>query len=413
MLIETVRSATLAAAMFDANYPSSLTMMTSLGERGVPVHVYDPGAYPAARWSPHCKQTETCPDPVQFTAFQDWLRGKLRAGEITRVMPTSDLIAYHCASLRDEFPLGVRETVHSLEEIEHALIKPRFNRRCESLGLAVPQTWYPESIEAAQALSLSLPYPVMIKPRSHLGIGMAYRGAIVNDRDAFLREFRWHPPAPGQEAVMDRYPELHWPMVQRFLPNSRLMVHSLCGFRDRSGGIVAEAGVCKTDQWPRGVGMGTSFEPVSDPVTFAAGRRVVDAFLTHGLFQIELLVDGDSRLAIDLNPRAYQMISYDVGRGNDLPWLWYRSTLGESIERQPPARTDLHWRRQPIFHLSHWTRVIGGPDRLAKWKRYWGMLRQPYVGATTRTSFWSRLACEIRMFRHPRALVRPYWRERD
>ncbi len=398
-------------AIFDTEFPSSLTFLASLGARGVPVRVFGRGRFPPGRWSPHCVDAQVSPDPVQFDEFQDWLRARLREGSISRVAPTSDLLVYHCAVLRDAFPAEVRETIHTLQEVETALIKSKFNLRCEALGIAVPQTWYPESTREAAAIADELPYPVIIKPRSHLGIGMYYRGAIVDDKAAFLREFGRREAMPGQEPLLLRYPELHWPLVQRFLPNARSVVHSLCGLRDRQVGIVAEAGVCKTDQWPPGLGIGTSFTTVDDPATLVEGRRIVDGFLSHGLFQIEMLVDGDRRLAIDLNPRAYQMLSFDIARGNDLPWLWYRTTLGEAVPVQPPASLGLHWRRKPVFHLSHWTRLLGGPNRLAKWRRYRALLAAPSIGATLGCPWWVRLACEIRLLRHPRALVRPYWRQ--
>jgi len=36
---------------------------------------------------------------------------KLRAGEIARVAPTSDLIAFYIGRVRDEFPAEVRRTI--------------------------------------------------------------------------------------------------------------------------------------------------------------------------------------------------------------------------------------------------------------------------------------------------------------
>ncbi|TDU32267.1 putative ATP-grasp superfamily ATP-dependent carboligase [Panacagrimonas perspica] len=412
-LTEQARSLLFAAvAIFDTEFPSSLTVLSSLGDRGVPVHVYSTGRFPPGRWSPYCAGTGRCPDPVDFAAFQAWLQQKLRSGEITRVAPTSDLLAYHCAVLRDDFPPEVRDTIHTVEEIETVLIKSRFNRRCDELGIDVPRTWYPESLEDAAELAEELPYPVIIKPRSHLGIGMAYRGSVVDSREQFLRDFRPCDAVPGQEPLMVRYPELRWPMVQQFLPAAGRTVHSLCGLRDRRTGIVADAAVRKTEQFPPGIGIGTCFVSELDARSLAEGRRIAGGFVRHGLFEVEMLVDGDRRLAIDLNPRAYQMISCDVARGNDLPWLWYRGTLGESLPVQAAPRNDIQWRRKVPFHVGHLTRVISGPDRGVKWRQYREQLRRPSVGATQGTHWWVRLACEVSWLRHPRSLMRPFWRQR-
>ena len=399
-----------AVAVFETEAPSSLIFLQALGSRGVPIHVYGPGRFPPGRLSPHCVMAARCPDPRRFDEFQTWLSERLQRRELARVAPTSDLIAYHCAALRDAFPPEVRDTIPGLDEIEDILIKSRFNARCEALGIPVPRTWYPESPAEAAALASELPYPVMIKPRSHLGVGMNYRGAVVHDAASFLAAFGPRPAAPGQEPLLDRYPELRWPMVQEFLPGAR-GVHSLCGMRDHRAGIVADAAVCKTDQWPPGVGIATRFVTTDDPDTITAGRRVIDALLVHGLFCIELLVDGDRRLPIDLNPRAYLALSLDIARGHDLPDLWYRSTLGEPLTVQPPPVHSVEWRRQPLFHLSHWARVLGGPGRRRKLRRYRALLGAPAVGGTEGSPLSVRLACELRLLRHPRSLVRPYWRE--
>jgi hypothetical protein len=396
--------------VFDTESPASLTLLHALGRRGVPVHVFGPGRFPPGRLSPYCAHAETCPDPVRFHEFQTWLRERLSSGAITRVAPTSDLIAYHCAALRDAFPPQVRDTIHSLDEIETVLIKSRLNERCRALDLPFPTTWYPESSADAEALAPALPYPVIIKPRSHLGVGTSYRGAVVHAADEFLAAFGPRAAAIGQEPLLERYPELRWPMVQRYPAAGPPVLHSFLGLRDHRTGIVAEAMVYKTDAWPPVVGIGTEFVTFDDPVTRAAGRRVVDAVLSHGLFHIEMLVEGEGRLIIDVNPRAYQAISLDIARGNDLPWLWYRSTL-EPVPVQAPPAAGMSWRRKSIFHLSHWTRVVGGPDRGTKWRRYRELLRTPAVGGTEGSPLVVRLACELRLLRHPRSLVRPYWRE--
>ncbi len=402
-----------AIAIFDTEYPSSLTILQALGSRGVPVHVYSGMRWPAGRMSPYCVRFAPCPSPVQFNAFQSWLTEKLQTREIQRVVPTTDLLAYHCALLRELFPEEVRNTLHTLDEIEDALIKPRFNRICASIGLPVPETWYPESLAEANSLAPDLPYPVMIKPRSHLAVGMRYRGSICATPGEFLADFKKLEPAPGQEPVLARYPDLCWPMVQRFEANARQKVYSLCGLCDWQSGIVAEAAVCKTDQWPPGVGIGTSFTTLDDVPTFDAGRKIIRRFLKHGFFQIELLVRDDQRLAIDLNPRAYQMMSFDVARGNDLPWLWYRSTLGEKLEIQPRARLGLRWRRNVPFHIGHLVRLLRGPSRRLKWARYRELLSQESISACENSPLLVRLACEGSLLRHPGGLVRPYWNERE
>src|SRR6185503_10239851 len=108
----------MPVAVFDASTPPALAFMASLGRRGVPLMVCGPGGgFEAARWSRHCTQFRRCPPPEDHDRFQSWLRQRLRHGEIARVAPTSDLIAFHVAELREEFPRPVRRTLAPQAEL--------------------------------------------------------------------------------------------------------------------------------------------------------------------------------------------------------------------------------------------------------------------------------------------------------
>src|SRR3569833_2487197 len=140
-------------ALFDNNWAPTMTFAWSLGRRGVPLHVY---GYGASGWSRYCTERRSCQPPESTEIFLPWLRERLRSGEITRVAPTTDLIAYYCSLLREEFPDVVRRSIAPLAEIENALIKSRFCTACEAAGQPVPQVKEPESLVLALAVALVL-----------------------------------------------------------------------------------------------------------------------------------------------------------------------------------------------------------------------------------------------------------------
>src|SRR5579871_5701834 len=79
-------------ALFDNNWAPTMTFAYSLGRRGVPLHVYGAGA---SRWSRYCARRRSCLPVEDAERFLPWLRERIRSGEITRVAPTTDLIAYY------------------------------------------------------------------------------------------------------------------------------------------------------------------------------------------------------------------------------------------------------------------------------------------------------------------------------
>lgn len=311
-------------ALFDNYWAPTLAFVHSLGRRGVPVHVYGSGA---SRWSRYCARRSSCPPVEDADLFLPWLRERVRSGEILRVAPTTDLIAYYVSCLRDEFPPEVRRTIAPLAEIEQSLIKSRFTDACVAIGQSVPVTRNPTDLESALAAAHELGYPLFLKPKSHLGVGAAERGSLIHDETELRARFAPYAPAPGQALLARRYPELRWPLLQRYIPSAREQVCSVSGFKDPEHGIVAASLSYKREQWPPDTGTSTLQVSGRDQDILAAGLRAVDRLVSCGIFELELLVDDAGLLAIDLNPRAFGFINLDIALGNDLPWLWFSATI--------------------------------------------------------------------------------------
>jgi D-aspartate ligase len=313
--------------IFDSYWSTTLAFVRSLGSRGVRLHVYGKGA---GRWSRFCTRRENCPAIENATEFVPWLRDKVRSGAITRIAPNSDLIAYYCSLLRAEFSPTVRQSIAPIEEIERCLIKTQFDAACTNMGSPGPKTCSPTTLAEALSAADALGYPLLMKPRSHLGVGDAERGRLLHDRAQLITAFRPYKPTPGQEQLLLQHPDLLFPLLQRFIATPTQRVFSISGFKDPDAGIVSSLVSFKSDLWPAVVG--TSVVQVSciNERVRMAGLKIVDRLLSSGIFELEMVCNGDQLLPIDLNPRAFGFIELDIALGSDLPWLWMNSTMGRS-----------------------------------------------------------------------------------
>jgi predicted ATP-grasp superfamily ATP-dependent carboligase len=317
-------------AIFDNYWGVNLAFARSLGRQKVPLHFYGSGA---GRWSRYCSQQRPCPTVENASLFLPWLRDRLRSGEIVRVAPTTDLMAFYISSLRSEFDPEVQRTIAPLAEIENCLIKTRFASVSAGEDELQLPTVTANSLESASTAASSLGYPLMLKPNSHLVVGSAERGTVVRNREELPRHFVRYDAVPGQEEIARAYPEVQWPLIQRYLPSARNRVYSVSGFKDVDGGVLSACVSYKQGQWPPDVGVSTMQIGCEDTRILEYGLGIVAKVLSRGIFEIEVVADGDNLYAIDLNPRAFGFIALDIARGSDLPWLWYRSTL----ERVAPA----------------------------------------------------------------------------
>lgn len=395
-------------ALIDDWWAPTLAFAGSLGRRGVPLHLYGRGA---GRLSRYCERHLPCPPVLEADTFLPWLQARVRAGEIRRLAPTTDHLAYYLALLRDDFPLDVRRTIATTEEIVRCLVKPRFYAACEAADQAVPLTAAPDSLEGAVLAARELGYPLMLKPKSHLVVGHAERGELVHDERMLRSAFRRYEVAPGQALLAASFPELRWPLLQRYIPSARHSVFSISGIKDADTGILTAVLTRKLDQWPPHVGVSTVQSSCDDRRVLDAGLRAVDRLVSRGIFELELLTDGERLLAIDLNPRAFGFITLDIALGNDLPWLWWQTTLGAVPPMPlPTSLPALECRFAVPYYIGVGIRRLFGPRSggdarpatagAARWVSMLGLRGDPLP-------MW---AANLRLLRHPGGLVRPYLR---
>jgi D-aspartate ligase len=396
-------------ALVSNDWAPTLAFAVSLGRQGVPLHMYGHGA---VRWSRYCRRRRSCP-PVEYAdLFLPWLEARVKSGEIARLAPTTDLIAYYLAVLRDSFPADVRRAITPLDEIELCLIKTRFTGACEATGRAVPTVAAPDDPDGAVLAARALGYPVIVKPKSHLVVGVAARGRLVRDEEELRRVYRRYAVAPGQGQIAAAYPELRWPMLQRYLPSALECVYSISGIKDADRGILVANLTTKREQWPPHVGVSTVQAVCNDDRILSAGLATVDKLVSRGIFEIELLTHGDELMAIDLNPRAFGFIMLDMAVGNDLPWLWWQTTLGPveqgEVHRSVPA---LEARFAVPYYFAHGIRSILGP-RAAANESGPGGRPAPWVSMVGhRSDPIPMLLAHMKLFRllpHRGGLVRPF-----
>jgi D-aspartate ligase len=339
--------------------------------------------------------------------FLPWLRRAIRSGEIQRVAPTTDLIAFYVSMLREDFAPEVRRTIPPLVELERALIKTRFGAACARLGQAVPITEAPDDARAGVATAERLGFPLMMKPKSHLVVGDE-RGRVLADLRELREYYRPYTICAGRESLAERYPELLWPLLQKYVPSARTRVFSISGYKDQDGGIIAVSLSCKRRQWPPDTGISTSQLSAVDARILSRGLETADKLVSCGIFELELLESGAELLAIDLNPRAFGFIDLDVALGNDLPWLWFQSTLRpltagpvvppRTIECRLPIPYTISRCINALFGVRSADEIEHGAPKATKVIPMLGHWNDPLP----------MLLANLQQLRHPGSLVRPY-----
>ena len=132
-------------------------------------------------------------------------------------------------------------------------------------------------------------YPVVLKPRTHAGIGTPR--AVVAHRRRPRRRGSGRPSG-GQHTRLATTPT--WPCrsCSATTSSARSTWSASSGCLDRTGEVLALGHSRKVSQSPRRLGVGTMFEPSRAALHRRRRRAVRQVLLGSGLFELEVLVDG-------------------------------------------------------------------------------------------------------------------------
>jgi D-aspartate ligase len=404
-----------SVAVFDVSLPPAVAFIRSLGRAGVPVTAWAFQPAAAGRFSRHVAARRSCPSPARTDEFVDWLTRELERGSIDLVAPTSDRVMFCLAAAAEQLGRPSSEFGHPPPDaVRTALFKHRFAVAMRDIGFPTPCWAAPTTLGEARRDASRIGYPLVVKPRSHVGVGPT-RGSVVRNEEQLDRLFVPYPLFDGHKTLIGHDDLLALPLLQRYHELGTVEVISVSGCLDGDGTVLALSHSRKVSQLPRRLGVGTMFEPTAPPSFSAAAVDAVREVLGSGVFELEVLVDKATgeHWAVDLNPRGFGQIALDIALGHDLPRLWYTSVTGTALETTAPHNpSPRYWHEALTSYIGLAVRFARGPRRRAILNHALWRARAPRVEAAfERHDPLPGLLFAFAHLRHPRALLRPFLRD--
>jgi len=303
-----------------------------LGANGFDVGVVSSHRLGAAAWSRHTARTYRAPPESESKRFLDRLLaiGANDPGQI--LLPTSDETAWLYALNATELGRYFRLVQPPIEVLQNILDKKLFADAAIRAGLAVLPSWDPQSTEDVAELAPRLPYPILIKPRTHVHRLRNDKGLVVYSESELITQYqRFITREHARSADNPLLLRASLPILQQFVRVGSEGVYSVTGFIDRTGEQFVTRGAIKVFQRSQPVGVGICFESralvsaISDAV-----RRLCQVLGYFGIFEVEFLWFDGCWVAIDFNPRLFSQIGLDIRRGMPLPLLACLDVAGES-----------------------------------------------------------------------------------
>lgn len=313
-----------------ASSGGTIAAARSLGANGFDVGIVSSQCLGAAAWSCHTARTYRAPPESESQAFLDRLLaiGANDPGQI--LLPTSDETAWLYALKAAELGRYFRLVQPSIEVLRNILDKKLFAEAAIRAGLAVLPSWHPQTMDAVAALAPTLPYPILIKPRTHVHRLRNDKGVVVNSANELLSQYRRSIDRERRAVDDPLLLDASLPLLQQFVRVGSEGVHSVTGFIDRTGELFVTRAATKVFQRSQPVGVGVCFEsrPASSALS-AAVRRLCRELGYFGIFEVEFLWFNGSWAAIDFNPRLFSQVGMDIRRGMPLPLLACLDVAGD------------------------------------------------------------------------------------
>jgi D-aspartate ligase len=328
---------TVGALVVGGDY-QGLGIARSLGRRGIPVCVIDdePSVARASKFVGRfvrvrdLRDARATVDVLVDVGTRFGLNGWV-------VYPTREETVAAISAHRDELQTLFRIATPDWESVQPAWDKRLTYRVGESLGMAMPRTWFPADEHELRALDL--PWPVIVKPaiKEHFFYATRAKAWQANDRRQLLDAYCNATRTVGDPGEI---------IVQEVIPGGGDRQVAYCTFF-KGGAPIAGMTVCRWRQHPSDYGRASTYvETVRLPELEQLSIRFLREIGYYGLAELEYKEDprdGTYKL-LDVNLRTWGYHTLGGAAGVDFPYLLYRDQTGLPVSPMT-ARTGVRWIR--------------------------------------------------------------------
>lgn len=331
-------------------YIQGLGIARSLSQEGIPVLAID---YDKNRFGLYSKyitgviSPDAAKEEQSFIDFLEIIGKNLKNKGI--LFPTHDVeliaLSKHREILKEYFLYPMSE----YKIIDRCIDKFKLYPIAEKLDIPIPKTFFPKNTEEAEVISNKIEYPSILKPNRHESFFKIFKKTAlrVNNRKELLEKYK-HVSEKGLKI-----------MIQEEILGRADNLYTLGSYADKNSNLKGIFIGRKLRQFPSDFGTCRLGEPADEPEVLERGERLIKGINYHGISQVEFKKDPkDNKFKLmELNARGWLWISLSTACGVNLPFIAYKDTIGEKIDKQIYYnRLDIKW----INLISDFMNCCGG-----------------------------------------------------
>jgi len=318
-----------------------LAAIRTLGQKGHEIHV----AYPvdnarskrryieAVVKSRYISRLHHIPHPLQSPeSFLNKISKMIRQRKYDVLMPftakTFPLVSLHSETLSRYTKLICCD----YSTYSRANDKEKITSIASKLGLPVPNSICPNSVEELSAQIARLKLPVVIKARINSGMQKGLRYAKnVDEAIVAYREMS------GQKSI-EGVREFYRPLIQEYIPGK--IYDALYYYHN--GNLVASLTQCREITIPLSGGPGVQNVTVKNRNLHEYGKILLDGLKWHGPAQVEVKLDPRDNLfkLLEINPKFWGTLDLSIKCGVNFPEMAVDLALNGEMKEKINRKFD-------------------------------------------------------------------------
>jgi predicted ATP-grasp superfamily ATP-dependent carboligase len=314
-----------------------LAIVRSLGRRGVPIVIVD-DEYSIGRFSKYATRAVRAPT---------LRRGKEAVDFLLDLGPKMDLKGWVLFPTRDEHVAAFSRYKAPLSEMfrvptpEWEITKWAWNKwntytMAQQLGIPIPRTWCPRTLEDIDKIDAEFPLGVKPSVKEDFFYATKAKAWRANSREELRDLFQKALGHVGSNEVL----------VQEIIPGGGTCQFSCCMFI-KDGEPIGTMEAQRWRQHPPEFGRAATFvESIDLPVIEEPTLRFLRAIKYYGLAEVEYKLDprdGKYKL-LDVNARTWGFHALGSPAGVDFSYMLYADQVGEPVENCR-GRSGVGWIR--------------------------------------------------------------------
>lgn len=301
----------------DSQMRNSLSIVRSLGRKGLEVTAADETRFTPGMYSKYCSKKLVYPSPKNTNKFVDFLINVVKENNYEVIFPVTDATVIPIVKNKKLFSKYTTVPFADYNILSKAIDKSQTLKVAIENNIPCPSTYFVEDLKELDEIKGHLKYPVIIKPR----ISFGSRGVIMCN---------------SPEDLKSRYlnvSNIFGPsIIQEYIPKgNELGVYALFNFDSEPRAVSVQR---RIRSYPISGGPSTLRETIYNPELVELAFKLLKALNWVGVAMVEFRVDSRDNIPklMEINPRFWGSLELSVFSGVDFPYLLYKLATEGDVE---------------------------------------------------------------------------------